>query len=95
VGNCPNFSRICMYNKPTNALFLYLCICIICLTQLKKIHYLVQGYMFLLQEVIIRPEVETCSLAQDNVFSLVVLDGLHKYTYSLLHNGMDSIKLFL
>jgi hypothetical protein len=26
------------------------------------------------------PEVETCSLAQVNVFSLVVLDGLYKYT---------------
>jgi hypothetical protein len=38
------------------------------------------------------PEVETCSLAQDNVFSLVVLDGLYKYTDSSLNNRMDSIK---
>jgi hypothetical protein len=37
--------------------------------------------------------VETCSLKQDNAFSLVVLDGLYKYTDSLMHNGMDSIKL--
>jgi uridine kinase len=40
-------------------------------------------------------EVKTCSLTQDNVFSLVVLDGLYKYTDSLLHNRMDSIKLFV
>jgi hypothetical protein len=64
-------------------------------TKENTVNYPVQGYMFLLQEVIIRPEVKTCSLTQDNVFSLVVLEGLYKYTYSLLHNDMDAIKLFL
>jgi hypothetical protein len=39
-------------------LFNYLCNCIIRLTQLKKIHYPVQSYMFRLQEVIIRPFLE-------------------------------------
>jgi hypothetical protein len=37
--------------------------------------------------------VETCSLKQDNAFSLVVVDGLCKYTDNLLHSGIDSIKL--
>jgi hypothetical protein len=36
---------------------------------------------------------ETCSLKQNNVISFVVLDGLYKYTDSLICNGMDSIKL--
>jgi hypothetical protein len=40
------------------------------------------------------PEVETCSLAQDNVFSLVVIDRLYRYTDSVLRNGMDSIKFY-
>jgi hypothetical protein len=34
------------------------CICIIRLTQPKKLHYPVQGYMFRLQEVIVRPFLE-------------------------------------
>jgi hypothetical protein len=38
---------------------------------------------------------DLCSLKKDNVFSLVVLDGLCKYIDSLLHNGMDSTKLMV
>jgi hypothetical protein len=36
--------------------------------------------------------VETCSLTQDNVFSLVVSDYTNTLKASSLHNGMDSIK---
>jgi hypothetical protein len=32
------------------------------------------------------------SLTQDNVVSLVALDGLYKYTDSLLHTGKESSK---
>jgi hypothetical protein len=39
------------------------------------------------------PEVETCSIAQDNVFSLVAIHGLYRYTDSVLHNSMDSVKI--
>jgi hypothetical protein len=37
------------------------------------------------------PKVETCSLKQDNVFSLVVLDGLCKYTIKTAYNTLEHV----
>jgi hypothetical protein len=39
--------------------------------------------------------VETCSLKQDNVIYFVVLDVLHKYTDSLIHNQISQKALIL
>jgi hypothetical protein len=51
-GSLFPFNKLkCLLIESTPCAVTYLCVCIIRLTQLKKIHHPVQGYMFRLKEV--------------------------------------------